>query len=815
MHKEFKLIIILLFIAVSSWGQSKTKIFGTVTSEKGKPIEVATVSIKGTEMGTTCGFDGHYILDLPKGGTYTIYYSHTSYEFDSLVVRIKSGQERKVDVRLKAKNEWVREVVIRDEAERASNIIRLDPKIFHKFINTTGSFEVVLKSLPGVVSNNELSSQYSVRGGNFDENLVYVNDIEIYRPFLVRSGQQEGLSFVNSDMVSSVLFSAGGFEAKYGDKMSSVLDIRYKKPSKYGGSFSGSLLGGSAHVEGCSEDHRFTHITGARYKTSSYLLGSMDVQGDYQPSFFDFQTYMTFDVSTTFEIDFLGHASQNRYLFQPETRETSFGTIHEALKLKIYFEGQELNKFTTFTGAIATHYRPNKNLKLSNIISVFSTQEEETFDILGQYFLNELDNELGSDNLGDSLMNVGVGSFLNHARNYLDATVYNAYHKGYYTKDRNALQWGLKLQHEIFYDRMNEWEMLDSAGYSLPYSDSGVNLYRTLIADTSFSSNRLTGFLQDTYTQEFDSAELSVTGGVRFNYWDFNGDVLISPRLNVAFKPNWNRDFLFRFATGYYYQPPFFREMKDLNGKINPDIEAQQSIHFVLGSDYNFMAWDRPFKFVSELYYKKLDNLIPYDVDNVRIRYYGSNNATGYAMGVDLKINGEFVPGVDSWASLSVMSTRELVEGHFVSTNKDSSIRVEGTSNYIPRPTDQFFTFGLFFQDYLPGNPQYKMQLNLLYGSGLPFGPPNSYKAIADLRIPAYRRVDIGFSRVIVGDDKILKSAALKYFKSIWIGLEVFNLLDINNTVSHIWITDIRNQQYAVPNYLTARRLNVKLVARF
>ncbi len=766
-------------------------------------------------MGTTCGFDGHYILDLPKGGTYTIYYSHTSYEFDSLVVRIKSGQERKVDVRLKAKNEWVREVVIRDEAERASNIIRLDPKIFHKFINTTGSFEVVLKSLPGVVSNNELSSQYSVRGGNFDENLVYVNDIEIYRPFLVRSGQQEGLSFVNSDMVSSVLFSAGGFEAKYGDKMSSVLDIRYKKPSKYGGSFSGSLLGGSAHVEGCSEDHRFTHITGARYKTSSYLLGSMDVQGDYQPSFFDFQTYMTFDVSTTFEIDFLGHASQNRYLFQPETRETSFGTIHEALKLKIYFEGQELKKFTTFTGAIATHYRPNKNLKLSNIISVFSTQEEETFDILGQYFLNELDNELGSDNLGDSLMNVGVGSFLNHARNYLDATVYNAYHKGYYTKDRNALQWGLKLQHEIFYDRMNEWEMLDSAGYSLPYSDSGVNLYRTLIADTSFSSNRLTGFLQDTYTQEFDSAELSVTGGVRFNYWDFNGDVLISPRLNVAFKPNWNRDFLFRFATGYYYQPPFFREMKDLNGKINPDIEAQQSIHFVLGSDYNFMAWDRPFKFVSELYYKKLDNLIPYDVDNVRIRYYGSNNATGYAMGVDLKINGEFVPGVDSWASLSVMSTRELVEGHFVSTNKDSSIRVEGTSNYIPRPTDQFFTFGLFFQDYLPGNPQYKMQLNLLYGSGLPFGPPNSYKAIADLRIPAYRRVDIGFSRVIVGDDKILKSAALKYFKSIWIGLEVFNLLDINNTVSHIWITDIRNQQYAVPNYLTARRLNVKLVARF
>jgi hypothetical protein len=814
MHKRIILFFILIIGTIPAFSQPKAKIFGTITDTKGKPIEYANISVKFTGGGTTGGYDGYYVMELQSDQEFTILFSHVSYINDSVKIKLSQNEEKRIDIRLRPKKEWIQEVTIRDEAERAKNIIRLDPKVFHKFVNTTGSFEVILKSLPGVVSNNELSSQYSVRGGNFDENLVYVNDIEIYRPFLVRSGQQEGLSFVNSDMVASVLFSAGGFEARYGDKMSSVLDIKYKKPTKSGGSFAASLLGGSAHVEGTSEDRRFTHISGIRYKTSSYLLGSLDVQGDYQPSFFDFQTYLTFDLSTNFEIDFLGHISQNKYLFQPETRETSFGTIHEALKLKIYFEGQEVNKFTTFTGALATHYRPRKNLKLSNIVSVFNTEEEETFDILGQYYLNELDNELGSDNLGDSLMNVGIGSFLNHARNYLDATVLNAYHKGYLNKAHHNIQWGAKIQHEIFYDKMNEWEMLDSAGYSLPYSDSTVNLFRTLIADTSFSSNRLSGYIQDTYTQVIDSAELSLTGGVRFNYWDFNNKLLVSPRVNVAIKPNWKRDFLFRFATGYYYQPPFFREMKDLSGSINPDIKAQQSIHFVLGSDYNFMAWNRPFKFVSEVYYKILNNLIPYDVDNVRIRYYGTNNANGYALGLDMKVNGEFVPGVDSWASFSIMSARELVEGNFVSSLNDSTIRIKGSSNYIPRPTDQFFTFGLFFQDYLPGNPSYKMQLNLLYGSGLPFGPPNSYKAIADLRVPPYRRVDIGFSRIIVGEDKILKSRLFKNFSSIWIGLEVFNLLDINNTVSYIWITDIRNQQYAVPNYLTSRRLNLKLVAR-
>ena len=811
MLKKYLAFLLFLVFGVTGLAQEKASLYGYLKNEKGKAVEYANIALKDYKTGTSGSFDGYYLIEVPAGVELTILFSCIGYEKDSIQIKLQAGEKRKLDFTLKSRKEWLKTVTIRDEHERAKNITRIDPKIISIIPNTGGSFETVLKTLPGVVSNNELSSQYSVRGGNFDENLVYVNDIEVYRPFLIRSGQQEGLSFINPDMVSSVLFSAGGFEARYGDKMSSVLDIKYKEPKETAASASLSLLGASAHLEGSSKNYRLTHITGFRYKSNSYLLGSLDEQGDYKPSFLDFQTFLTYDLSTRFKLNFLGHFARNNYLFIPETRETSFGTIHEALKLKIYFDGQEVNRYTTFTGALAGHYHPKKNLKLSVFASMFNTREEETFDILGQYFLNELDNQLGSDNIGDSLMNIGVGSFLNHARNELDATVMSAYHKGTYTNRNHVMQWGAKFSHEIFNDYVNEWRFMDSAGYSLPYSDQIVNLYESLHGDTAFQSNRVKLYWQDAYSFTIDSAEISLTGGLRLSYWDFNQEVLLSPRFNLAFKPNWEHDFLFRLATGVYYQEPFFREMKGLNGKINKDIKAQRSIHFVLGSDYNFMAWNRPFKFVTELYYKALDNLIPYDIDNVRVRYYGQNISSGYATGIDFKVNGEFVPGVDSWASLSLMSTREKVEGSFYGTGGDTLITISG-NGYIPRPGDQFFTFGLFFQDYLPGNPSYKMQLNLVYGSGLPFGPPNSYKTIADLRIPAYRRVDIGFSKLIKSEDRILHHGFLKGVNTIWIGLEVFNLLDIKNTVSYIWITDIRNQQYAVPNYLTSRRINLKMI---
>jgi len=815
LRRFIAIIIVLIFLSISAFGQDNAVVYGTIRLSNNKPIELAEIFLAGYPGGTTTDKNGKYEFVVPANKQLTIYFNYLGYKRVDKKIRLKTGERKLINITLKIDGQELRGVNVKAERERSMSITRLDPKIIDVLPDMSGNFEAVLKTFPGVSSNNEMSSQYSVRGGNFDENLVYVNDIEVYRPFLVRSGQQEGLSFINPDLVSSILFSAGGFEAKYGDKMSSVLDIKYKKPTEFAASISASLLGATAHLQGSTDDHRFTHITGLRYKSTRYVLSSLDTKGNYKPTFIDFQTYLTFDVSDKFEIDFLGNFAQNKYLFAPETGETSFGTVHEALKLKVYYEGQELNQFTTYTGAVAGHYRVNDNFKLSLIASAFRTQEEETFDVMGQYFLNELDNQLGSDNLGDSLMNLGIGTFLNHARNYLDVSVTSISHKAQLSINEHFIQWGVKAQHEIINNILNEWEMIDSAGYSLPYSDSEVLLSSTIKSQTDLQANRFTSFFQDTYMFSIDSAECSFTAGIRANYFDLNNELLISPRFNASIKPNWEKDYLFRFAAGYYYQPPFVKEMKDLDGKINTEIKAQKSIHLVAGSDLNFTAWDRPFKFITEIYYKKLENLIPYDVDNVRIRYYGNNNSEGYATGIDFKVNGQFVNGVESWASLSFMNTREVIDGTFVRYTSDSTIQIAGNSGYIPRPTDQIMNFGLFFQDYLPGFPSYKMQLSLLYGTGLPFGPPNSYKAIADLRMPAYRRVDIGFSKVIKSENKESKVAMLKNFKSLWVSVEIFNLLQIKNTISHIWITDIRNHQYAVPNYLTSRRINIKLIAKF
>lgn len=813
------IVLILFLVAGGLTAQEKAQIYGNIKNEFGKSLEFANVSLKEyPEIGTVANFDGNYTLDLPAGEPLTIIFSYTAHAAQEVKVKLFPREKRKINVSLISKSINISDVEIISERERSSNMIRLNPKIASSVISTSGSIETLIMSQPGVVSNNELSSQYSVRGGNFDENLVYVNDIEVYRPFLIRSGQQEGLSFVNADLVSSLLFSAGGFEARYGDKMSSVLDIKYKRPNEFGASGSASLLGGSAHVEGCSNNQLFTYIAGMRYKSSQYLLGSLDTQGEYSPTYLDFQTFLTYDLGTDFELNFLGHVAQNEYYFQPETRETSFGTIHDALKLKIFFEGQELDKFVTFTGALAGHYTPSSKTRLSLFVSAFNTAEEERFDILGQYYLNELDNQLGSDNLGDSLANIGVGSFLNHARNYLNANVYSIYHKGIHRLENHFLQWGANYQLEQFESSMNEWEMIDSAGYSLPYSDSEVLLYRSLRSDTTLLTSRFSAYIQDTYTYKTKPGDFSLNLGVRANYREINGEFFLSPRANLAFKPNWNGqgpDMLFRLAAGYYYQPPFFHELRDLNGEIHTDIRSQKSIHYVGGMDYNFKAWKRPFKFVSEIYYKQLSDLILYDVDNVQIRYYGSNNSSGYATGIDFKINGEFVRGVDSWLSMSFMQTREKVDETFSVLYADSLHITLADGEYFPRATDQFFTFNLFFQDYFPKDSTIKMQLNLVFGSGLPFGPPNSFKEIADLRMPTYRRVDIGFSKLIAGENALLRHRILNKFESIWLGLEVFNLLGIKNTVSYTWITDISNRQYAVPNYLTDRRINLRLIVKW
>ncbi|PLW99445.1 MAG: TonB-dependent receptor, partial [Marinilabiliales bacterium] len=601
--------LVLFFLAgFVSNAQEKVTVKGIVRNEAGIPVELVNITVLGFS-GTTSDFNGKYLIEIPANKSYAFVFSHLEYKNDTVWVKGKPGEIVRLDKRMERGALMLKGVTIEDQYERANSISRIPTKTIKVIPSAAQGIESLLIGQLGVAKGGgELSSQYSVRGGNFDENLVYVNDIEVYRPFLVRSGQQEGLSFTNPDMVSSVLFSAGGFEAKYGDKMSSVLDIKYRKPNEFAGTVSASLLGGSAHIEGSSDNHRFTHITGFRYKTSKYMLNSLDTKGEYNPSFYDFQTYLTYDVNTNFELSFLANIAQNKYTFVPETLETAFGTWNEALNLKIYFDGHEMDKFSSVTGAVSGNYHPSKNRSFKFIASGYQTQEVETYDIQGQYFINELDKDMGSDSFGDSLMNIGIGTFLNHARNYLNARIFNLSHKALIANEdeSNILMWGVSYKHEIVSDEINEWQMLDSSGYSLPYSDTAVNLYRTLVSNNAIESDRLTAYIQDAHNFILDSSEINLTIGIRAHYWTLNKQFITSPRINLAYKPNWERDILLRIAAGYYYQPPFYKELRDLDGNIHTDVKAQKSFHIVAGSDLNFLLWGRPFKFIAEAYYKKL-----------------------------------------------------------------------------------------------------------------------------------------------------------------------------------------------------------------
>lgn len=856
----FSLHFAVFFLSsLPSISQEKAIISGKIIDENKQPVPAVNIAVLGSAGGAYADENGKYELSVPSGQEITIVFSHLSFETFQHKIKLTAGEKFEINPSLKKNTRNITEFEIEAEKEVPSAMKRIDPKMVKFIPSASGNFEAILFSQPGVSSNNELSSQYSVRGGNFDENLVYVNDIEIYRPFLIRSGQQEGLSFINSEMTESVLFSSGGFEARYGDKMASVLDIKYKEPKKFSGSAEASLLGAGIHVEDASKDYRFTQIHGLRYKTNQYLLGALDTKGAYKPAFVDYQSYFTFDITDKLELGFLTNVSGNRYRFAPETRQSDFGTINQALRLTVYFEGQEIDRFSTYFGAFNVNYKPRKNLQLKFITSAFKTKEEETFDILGQYWLDELERDLSKENFGNVAFNRGIGTYLHHARNYLDALVFNAEHKGRKSFEKHSLLWGAKYQHESIVDELHEWKMLDSADYSLPHPPDNIYLYgdtapwqrpqqfvrlsETYISNNHLETNRLMGYLQENFSLKTrDTSEYILTLGIRGNYWDLNKQFLASPRATISYQPNWNRSLMFRASSGFYQQPPFYREIRNLYGKINEKIKAQTSIHYVLGTDYNFNAWNRPFKFVSEIYYKQYYHLIPYEVDNVRIRYYAENNSKGYAAGIDTKVNGEFVRGAESWVSLSLMQIKEDIADdyyyHYLNSKGEKiifgyteddipvdSIRYE--PGYIPRPTDQRVNFSLFFQDYIPKHPQFKMHLTLLYGSGLPFGPP-SYERYKDtLRIPAYRRVDIGFSAQLKGEKRPGNSEArqpeketgrknpFRKFNSVWMSLEVFNLLQINNTISYIWIKDITNRQYAIPNYLTARRLNLKFVFRF
>ena len=792
-------------------GQQRVTISGTVSDSTSTAIENANILIKNTTTGTVTDSNGAFTLRTATQYPITLQISSIGFATTEFTIN-KNDNLSKIKITLSTKNEQISEVNIKG-SQTESSMTKIEANLTNVLPDASGgNIEGLIKTQLGVASNNELSSQYRVRGGNYDENLVYVNGIEVYRPFLIRAGQQEGMSFVNPDLVSSVEFSPGGFNTEYGDKMSSVLDIRYKQPVEFAGSGQISLLGASAHVEGVSKNKKLTYITGLRYKTNKYLLGTMDVSGDYNPSFFDVQSYLTYEINPAWSVEGLGYYSRNAYNFIPVDRETVFGTISEVKKLKIYFEGEEKDLFNTGFISLALSHARNSNNHYKLLVSGYRTYEEETYDILGQYWLQQLESQPGEEpNPDEGITNIGVGSYLQHARNSLLGVIQNVAVQGKHRFNEHLLSWQVKYQHEYFSDYINEWEMRDSAGYSVPTKSDKLELAYSLNTDLDISSNRITGYIQDEYRLQTNAGDLFFNYGARINYWSYNNEFLFSPRLNVSYIPAGNRNFRLRGAVGIYYQSPFYKELRMPDGKLNEDIKAQKSAHYVLGGDLYFDVRERPFKFTTEAYYKNLTNLISYQVDNVRIRYSGKNDAVGYATGLDMKINGEIVKGLESWASLSIMQTREDI---LDDSYEDENGRIV-YPGYIPRPSDQRVNFSLFFQDYLPNNPTFKVHLNLVFGSGLPFGPPRSPRYKATFRMPPYRRVDMGFSKDLTAFFNKNRDREHSAFKRFWVGLDFFNLFNIDNTISYFWVTDVNNRQYAVPNYLTSRRINFKIHAEF
>lgn len=795
-HKYFKHIIfcMCMLCTVSSFAQQKRcRIFGAIKDEKGSPIELASVRIQGQPSTTLSNLNGSYSIYCTSHDTITVVYSMIGYETRKRSIYNPQDSVR-IDVMLPSFDASLGEAVVTGQQIQTGTMQKITPKDLKLSPSTTGNgVEEIIATQAGVSTHNELSSQYNVRGGSFDENCVYLNGVEVYRPMLVRSGQQEGLSIINPNMVESIGFSSGGFEARYGDRMSSVLDITYKRPESFEASLSASMLGGGVYV-GWGNKH-VSLMTSLRYKTTRYLLGSLDTNGEYNPNFLDYQAYFSWRPNRRWSLDIIGNISDNHYNFEPEDRETKFGTMQEAKSFKVYFDGKEEDAFRTFFGSttLTRHFSPNTFLALQ--FSTFSTKEQETYDIQGEYWLNE----------ATSQEQLGVGTYMEHARNKLRAQVFNSGLRFRTKFTGHVLQAGFNWQRERIRENAREWEMRDSMGYSLPHTPDRLTLIYSQRSQNSIHTNRFEAYAQDTWRFKTNLGLFNLTYGLRLSYWDWNKETLISPRASIGLMPSFSDKLTFRFATGVYYQAPFYKELRDTTiaggistVQLNRDIKSQRSIHFVLGGDYTFRLMNRPFKFTTEVYYKALSNLIPYSVDNVRIVYYGHNMSKGYATGIDFKLFGEFVPGTDSWITFSIMSTKEKLHGQ-----------------WLPRPTDQRYNLSLYFTDYFPGTDRWKLALKAAFADGLPFGPPHTDRTKHKFRAPAYKRVDVGLSyRLIDNEDKHLHRFG-RHIKNAWLGLDAFNLLGIKNVNSYYWVTDITNTQYAVPNYLTGRQINVRLSIDF
>lgn len=813
-------LLLTLFVLLPFLGFSQTATLKGVILDKNN-LPISNVNIKANENGTVSNENGFYLIKIEANKAVMIAFTHLNYQKVIATFNLKNGESFEFNPVLDSQIEQIATVVITStERYNVEGITTIKPEILRTVKGAQPGIENLLKTLPGVNITNELSTQYSVRGGNFDENLVYVNEIEVYRPFLIRSGQQEGLSFVNTNLVQNVAFSAGGFQAKYGDKLSSVLDITYKNPIKFGISADLSLLGGSMAAEAISKDSKFSGIVGLRYRDNSLLVKAKETETNYKPKFADVQTYLTYRFSNKFHLNFLGNTSLNSYNYQPQTRQTNFGTLTNPLALLVYYDGQEKDKYQTYFGAFKANYFVNNALTLKLITATYHTIEEEYFDILAQYRLGEVNSNIGDENLGEVEFSEGIGSQLNHARNDLDALITNVEHKGDYKYKDHLLEWSVKYTHEDIRDRIVEWEVIDSAGFSInpphidnfneqPYEAYQGPLvpFQNVRATNNTKINRLQAYGQWSKRDEIGNHEVFYNAGIRLHNWTVSGkgfestsQVVFSPRAQFAIKPNWNKDILFRLSGGLYYQPPFYRELRDKDGVVNPNVKAQKSIHIVLGNEYSFKIWERPFKLVSEAYYKNMSDVNPYTLDNVRIRYEADNIAKAYAYGLDFRLNGEFVPGTESWFSFGYLKTKENINNQ----------------GYISRPTDQRLKFGILFQDYMPNIPDLKMYLNLVYNTGVPGGSP-SYANPYDYqeRLPDYKRADIGLSYVIVNKDKTY-SGWKQNFKELSIGFQIFNMFDVQNSITNTWVRDVYSKrQYSIPNYLTPRVFNVRVGVQF
>ncbi len=805
--KRLVLSITILCSFVCAYAQRAT-ISGVVRDEHGKAMEQAYVAEEVTGIGTTTNAKGYYMLEVAAGKSVALVYGFTGYIPQHKRVELTGGETRTIDITLKSNANELKAFTKTSERTRSeAGSVYLDISKVDYMPSTIGGVEGLIKLAVG--SHDELTSQYSVRGGSYDENLVYVNDFEIYRPFLVRTGQQEGLSFVNSDLVSNVNFSVGGFQAKYGDKMSSVLDVTYKRPTQFAGSVSTSLLGAAMHLEGASKNQKLTYLIGARQKSNQYLLQSQPTKGVYNPSFTDIQALVNYRVNSKWEIEAIGNYARNRFTFYPESEVSSFGVLNQAYQLDVFYNGSELDQFDSrFAGISATYHPDSSRFKLKFLASGFQTNEYETYDINGQYLFGELQTDMSKADYGQIKTYLGTGGIEDYARNYLTVNVGDVGIRGSYDLKRNFIQFGVNGTVTNISDNLHQWERRDSAAFTQPYDPTSLNMVYFLNSAANINYARVSGFIQDNI--HFDSANrLTATVGVRFNYSDLNKEFITSPRAQLAFRPDWEKDVVFTFSTGLYAQPPFYREMRDLAGNVNTQLQSQKSYHIVLGSDYNFKMYGRPFKVKAEVYYKDLWNLDPYIYNNVSINYTGKNDSIGYVYGGEVRLYGDLVKDATSFISMGVMKAAQKI------TDSGS---IPGYNQYFPLPSDQRFTFGAYFEDYLRKNKNFKVHINGVYATGLPVGPPVGHLYQSIIRLPDYKRVDIGFSALLL-DATRKDHPAHSFFnniKSIWASLEVFNLLSIQNTLSYTWIEDWTTRNtYAVPNRLTSRLLNVKLLFNF